>query len=223
MSLNPLKLSKEMLQKYITGRCIHRHRYTEHPECFVREQGAEKRVGYLDIECSGLYPFFGVMGSYCIKPRDEEEILGRKITQKELRSPDMDKQLVKDCIADMKKFDILVTYYGAKFDIPFIRTQALAHNLDEFIPVWGQIKHIDVYYIVKFKLRMQRRSLDAVTRLLGIPGKTHVEGSLWKKAFMHADMDCMQEIFEHNQEDVRVLEKVHKRLENFCSDRSVTI
>lgn len=216
-------MNKIDLQKYVTGRCQHRHKYCEHPQCFIKERQLAPKIGYLDIESSGLYPFFGCILTYSIKTRDKDEILGRMITKKELQSKDMDKQICKDLIQDIAKYDEVVTYYGSKFDIPFIRTVALSHNLDEFMPVFGQVRHTDVYYLVKFKLRLQRRSLDAVTKLLGIGGKTFVDGTLWKKASLQGDMQAMQEIYDHNKADVEVLEEVHKRLEVYCGPRKVSM
>jgi uncharacterized protein YprB with RNaseH-like and TPR domain len=214
MSINPYKLRKDDLIKFFVEKCEHRHTYHEHPNCFIKDNNVSLKTGFLDIETNGFYPAFHVIGSYAIKEENSDKIYGRYITPKELRSDDFDKNIVKDCIADMLKFDRIITYYGTKFDIPYIRTVALEHKLDDF-PIYGVIKHIDMYYIVKYKLRLHRRSLEEACRVLGIEGKSHVDGKLWKKAFLHADEKCFKEIFEHNKQDTIILEKVFHTLQNY--------
>jgi len=216
MVVNPHKLKKSELVKFTTGYCRHRHRYYEHPNCFIEEQMYKPRVGYLDIETSHLKANFGVMLSYCIKVDGKREILGNVITKKELHHPDMDKWIVKKCINDMMKFDELITYNGTRFDIPFIRTRALIHGLD--FPIYGSIKHKDAYYMAKGRLCLHRKNLETVSYALGIPGKNHVDGNLWMKASMHGDKKALEYIYDHNRRDVVVLEKVYKALKEYIRE-----
>ena len=217
IKINPYRLKKDDLIKFFVGRCEHRHVYNEHPSCFVKDRKINLKTGYLDIETNGLYPYFSVIGSYAIKEEGSNKIYGRYITPKELHSDTFDKEIIKDCTKDILRFDRIITYYGTFFDIPYLRTASLEHKIDEF-PSYGIVKHIDVYFMVKNKLRLHRKSLQEVARVLGIEGKTHVDGHLWKKAFLHCDEKCFKQIFEHNKADVIVLEKVFHRLENYSAE-----
>ncbi|MEA3560101.1 MAG: ribonuclease H-like domain-containing protein, partial [Candidatus Thermoplasmatota archaeon] len=120
------------------------------------------------------------------------------------------------CIEDMKKFDTLLTYNGTNFDMPFLRTRALKHNID--FPKYMDLRHKDVYFMAKSRMRLHRKSMHVVSNALGIPGKTHVEGDYWIGATHQHRRDCLEMIFEHNKLDVIVLEKVYKKLKDYVME-----
>lgn len=220
--INPHKMKKVDLIKFMTGRCRHSHYYREHPNCFIEEQDYPQKVGFLDIETSGFQGNYHIMLSYAIKEAGKKgKTYARTITKDELRSPTFDKNLVKDCLTDMLKFDKVVTYYGTGFDIPFLRTRALKFNLD--FPLYGFVEHADCYYMAKSKLKLHRNSLDAVTRHLGIEGKNHVVGDEWLKAYMHGDKKALKYILEHNIIDVEILEKVFDKLKLYMRESKKSI
>ena len=136
MAVAPVtKLKKTELIWLGTHKCEHSHTYLEHYGCFLREfpegNPLQIRTGYLDIEVfGGFNASFGYMNCYCIKDGHSDKVYGSQITKKELQNINiLDKRVVQDCVKDMKKFDRIVTYYGTKFDIPFIRTRALHHDI----------------------------------------------------------------------------------------------
>ena len=222
MIINPYTLKKVDLLTFFTKRCQHNHKYSEHPNCFITELNHEPRIGYLDIETNGFNADFHLMGSYAIKVHGSDKIYGRYITAKELASPDLDKKLTEDCINDLMKFDKIVTYYGTLFDIPFIRAKALSHGLDSF-PLYGLVHHTDVYFIAKSKLKIARKSLHSVCNLLGIEGKDHVDGALWRRAFVHRSEKDLAIIWAHNKQDVIVLEEVYKKLIPYIANTKKSI
>ena len=84
---------------------------------------------------------------------------------------------MKDFIRDISQFDKVIGYYSTKHDIPFLRTRCadVANRLgipNEF-PKFQAVKHYDLYYTVKYKLKLTRNSLEAVCRFYGIKAKTH--------------------------------------------------
>ena len=222
MIINPYTLKKTDLLTFFTKRCVHNHKYCEHPNCFIKEQNHEPRIGFLDIETNGFNANFHIMGSYAIKVAGEDKVYGRAITPKELSSKDLDKKIVKELVKDLLKFDKVVTYYGTYFDLPFIRTRALAHNIEDF-PIYGLLHHTDIYFLVKAKLKLAKRSLHQVCNLLGIEGKDHVEGRIWQRAFINRNAKDMAEIFDHNKRDVLVLEKVFEKLIRYSRNTKKSI
>jgi len=208
------------LKTFLTGYCRHRHKYHEHPNCFLTEQGLKIKIGYLDIETSNLAASFGIMYSYAIKDGDSKKIFGRAITKKELFSDTMDKDLVNECIDDIMKFDKIVTYYGTKFDLPFLRSRALYWNL--WFPEHGVLNHRDAYYIVRSKLRLHRNRLENACDFLKIPGKTHIKYEYWIKA-MQGDSTSLKYIWNHNQKDVMILQRLHERLIEYVRDTNKSI
>jgi uncharacterized protein YprB with RNaseH-like and TPR domain len=192
--------------------CKHGHNGLSHPQCwedFVSTTATDLRVGYLDIEATNLDADFGIMLSYSIKVQNEDKIYSNVIQQKDINALRLDKPLVAQLLKDMENFDMLVTYYGTGYDIPFIRTRALKWNLP--FPEYGAIIHHDLYYVAKSKLKLSRNRLENVGRLLGYGDlKTHLDPDIWTQALLSPK--ARNYILDHNQRDVILLEKAHKRL-----------
>jgi len=206
MKANIDQLSKQQIVKLYRGKCRHGHRYLEHYGCYKEETGAALRVGFLDIETSNLAADFGIVFLYCIKVYGKNEILSRVITTKELHT-NLDKGVIEQVIKDMQKFDLLVTYYGTKFDIPFLRTRALYHGLK--FPEFGAIQHKDAYYIIKSKFRLSRNRMEQASRILiGKTEKTHINSVYWLKA-LQGDKKSLEYILDHCKKDVLDLERLY--------------
>ena len=111
--MNLATLRKGELIWMATHRCQHRHLYIEHPSCYEREilEQSREKIGFLDIETFNLEANFGIMLSYCIKISGKDEIIERLITTKELRSQEMDKPVVSQCVRDIQQFDRIVGHY----------------------------------------------------------------------------------------------------------------
>lgn len=169
--------------------------------------------GYLDIETTNLRADFAYIVSYAIKTKGNEVIYSGLITKKEIFDEQFDRRLVSDCIRDMLRFKRIYTYYGTRFDIPFIRTRALKWGLD--FPPYGLIQHQDIYYLVKSKLCFSSNRLEKVCEFLGIDGKTKLSGNIWVLAAV-GNKECLQYIYQHNIADVSILEKVHERIKEYA-------
>ena len=193
-------------------RCMHRHTKEEHPSCF--KKGAVDRllwyknmkIGFLDIETSDFKANRGFMLSWAIKEASGD-IAYDVITRADIFSYDFDKRITKTLVDEMNKYDILVTYYGTGFDIPFTRTRALIQKFGREFPVYGQVYHFDVYYRVRNLFKLTRNSLDAATHAFDIDGKTHLDLNIWTKA-AYGHKQSLDYIVDHNLEDVRILEEL---------------
>lgn len=217
---NPLNLKKEDLAVLFTQRCKHHHLYAEHPQCYIDECKNNLRIGFLDIESSNLKADFGIMLSYCIKEAGTKTIYGRAINKNELDKGILDKDIVRECIKDIGKFNLIVTYYGTKFDLPFIRSRAMYWNMD--FPVYGSHNHKDVYYMVKSRLCIHRNRLEDAARLLGITGKNHIDGYYWITA-LTGNAKALGYILDHNKRDVLVLESVYNKMKAYAKNTSKSI
>ena len=117
------KLKKKEIVWLGNHKCKHGHTYLEHYSCFTSEIASKHewepgsnipiphRIGYFDIESTGFQADFSIMLCYCIKDSMSDKIYGRCINRKEMQK-DLDYNIVKSCIEDLKKFDRVVTYYG---------------------------------------------------------------------------------------------------------------
>lgn len=210
-----LMLKKDII-KYDTGRCKHHHTYAEHPACWWAEQGKQPRVGYIDIETSNFDANYGIIITYCIYDDENNEIIEYCIDINDVRKGDFDKNLCKQLIKDMLKFDVLKGYFSTGFDIPFIRSRCLKWNLE--FPIYKTIDHKDIYYMVKRLLKLNNNKLETATRFLEIPGKNHVSGERWLRALMcdgEIQRRAMEYILLHNRKDVKILRDLDYRLKEF--------
>jgi uncharacterized protein YprB with RNaseH-like and TPR domain len=207
-------------------RCIHRHTVEEHPACFAQGKVIDNRkdkkvpwyqepgmtIGYLDIETDNLKANFGQMLTWCLKEKGGDTLYS-VITRNEILKYKMDKRIVEELVEAMRKFKIIVSYYGTRFDLPFIRSRALYHGLD--FPEYGEIFHWDLYYTTRNKLCLHRNTLDTATHFLGIDGKSHIDWKVWQKA-KYGDAESLQEVLGHNIGDVEILELLHEKLHPFA-------
>lgn len=209
------RLRKDKIIWLSNHRCSHGHTYLEHYNCFLKDNPNENHIGYFDIESSSLVADFG----FCItwKILDENDVMyGRTITKEEVLSPGTpDKQIMKELISELNNFDLIYTYNGTRFDFPFVRTRAVVNKLD--FPMFGSIKHKDVYYIIKNKFRLHRKSLEvACEMLLGETDKTHWMGKHWIGA-VQGNRDSLDYIDVHCENDVKDLKKLTNKVLDFAN------
>lgn len=213
-------------------RCKHGHSSFTHPYCFVK-QGKElvlksshqqkplrqwwedMKIGFFDIETNDLVadPNIGWMVCWAIKERGNKKVVTDHLTQEEVLAWKPDKRITKSLIAEMRKYDVLVTYNGILFDNKFVRTRAFNWKLD--FPKWKELLHIDLYWKARTLFRLSHTTLKNVTKLLDIEGKTRLDFYYWKRASL-GDPKCMKELLIHNREDVIILENAFEQLKDYC-------
>lgn len=224
-------------------RCIHRHTIEEHPSCFVKGlvKDSDKaslpwfmrdgsKIGYLDIETDGLKADFSTLLTWCIKEKGGK-VHSDVITKKEIFSEkDVDKRLVESIVNKIKEFKIIVTYYGTKFDIAYIRTKAIRYGIEfpayyiytdvtkggrEIIRITPEVIHWDLYYTVRQKLNLSSKSLANSCDYFGIKGKTPIEKDIWRQA-KYGNPKALSVVLSHNVADVEILEKLHDKMIRFA-------
>lgn len=218
--INVNLLTKKELVQFMTNRCRHSHLYCAHPNCWVQEKNKTLKVGFIDIETSNLNANFGIILTYAIKTFGKDEVLTGQITLKDRVEGNFDKNVCKQLVQDMRKYDVLMGYYSTKYDIPFMRSRCLHNGVD--FPVFQEVDHKDLYYMVKRLLKLHRNSLEVATKFLGISGKNHVHGKQWNEAVMcegEVFNKAMKYIIDHNIRDVKITEKLYIKLRKF--DRGI--
>lgn len=229
MARTPLpihRLKKAELVWLGTHKCRHGHTYLEHYACFLKERPDmwHERIGFLDIEASNLSADFGIMLSYCILDNDTDEILYGVINKEDVEKfkPDQtDKRIVKQLIKDLMKFDRIVTHYGRKFDIPYIRSRALMMKID--FPGFGSIVNDDTWLMARGKLKLTSNRLDTVERaLFGKTLKNRIKSQYWI-AGNRGDEKALEYILDHNKRDVKSLKKIWLKLKDFVGVRNCSI
>lgn len=206
-------------------KCRHGHNYLEHYNCFLQENpNMEEKVGFMDIETSNLDANFGIILTYCIKDSQSPKIYFGHITPEDIKkypADKIDKRVVKDLTRDIQLFDRIVTHYGRRFDIPFIRTRALVVGIE--FPYFGSISNDDTWLIARRKLKLNSNRQDTVDRtLFGNTNKTRVCSKYWIAA-LQGNKRALNYILDHNKRDVIALERVWNKLKDFVSKTNCSI
>lgn len=208
------RMTKEEIVKAHLWRCPlpghSRHSGIEHWTCYQKLAGVEEKVGYFDIECSNLKADFGIIFGYCILDSKTEEIDEAWITQRQLRDGVLDKVVVEQLIADLSKYDRVITHYGTRFDIPYSRARAEFWDLR--FPEYGTIFHTDTFYMARRLLAISsRRLLKVHEHLFGESSKTKITSHHWIRA-LQGHVDSIKYIRDHCEIDVLELRDIYLRM-----------
>ena len=121
-----------------------------------------------------------------------------------------DKKLLQEFISVANEADELVGHNGDKFDLSWIRTRCLLHKIDMF-PTYNTI---DTLKIARSKFRFNSNRLDYIGKFLGLGQKNHTNFDLWKDIMLKNCTKSMKIMIDYCIQDVVLLEKVHKALNN---------
>jgi uncharacterized protein YprB with RNaseH-like and TPR domain len=158
-------------------------------------------VAFFDIETTGLS-----------QRRDKITVVGiydGKEVKSFIKNINLD-----DVVGEFSKYRLLVSFNGARFDLPFIKS--------EFPEIEFKQLHVDLMYPLR---RIgYNGGLKNIEKLLGISRSEDTEGltgfdavRLWKK-YERGDMEALDKLVEYNKEDVMNLKTIieltyHKMVE----------
>jgi len=158
-----------------------------------------------DIETSNLKADFSIVLSAVIKPFGEEPIVFRGDDYPSWANNRADDcAIVFDITQELSKYAIVITHYGSKFDLPYLRAKMVNLQLPMLPPMFG----IDTWRIAKFNFAVSSRRLAALGAYFGIGDKSAVDGTLWNQAAYSGSKEALDEIVAHNIQDCVLLEKL---------------
>jgi uncharacterized protein YprB with RNaseH-like and TPR domain len=199
-------------------KCVHGHSFLSHPGCYTPE---EERIGFLDIETSNLDADYGSILTWCILDSKTQEVITGVITKEDIESGKEDTRILKELISSLEKFDRVVTFYGKRFDVPFIRTRALVNRVK--FPNFGSLVHTDLYFIIRNRFRLSRNGLENACRtLLHKTNKNHIDKKIWRDA-ARGDLKSLEYILDHNRRDVVDTQRLYKKVINFARKQDTSI
>jgi len=200
--MNIANLTKAEIIKRANFKCKHSHNGLEHPQCFVSNDG---KIGFFDIETTNLKANFGIVICYSLKS-EFGEVITNAITPEEILNETYDKRLLKELCVDLRKFSRIATYYGKRFDVPFVRTRCLKFGLD--FPPYMALWHTDVYDIIRRKCKFHSNRLQVACDFFGIESKGHpINFEVWMKC-LAGKQEAIDYVIDHNKEDVVCLEEL---------------
>lgn len=155
---------------------------------------------YLDIETTGLVPShhrITVVGLYMTDGNSGKmtQLVGHRVTKANL-------------MHSVKGAEIIYTYNGSRFDIPFIRTGlgvdllSFCEHHDLMLDCWSR-RLFGGLKVVEGKLGIER-TLKDVNGLEAI--------RLWRKYEKEQDLDSLSTLLKYNQEDVLNLKILREKL-----------
>lgn len=155
---------------------------------------------YLDIETSGLNPYYGHRIT-CIVAKHDSGRVFKTCLQSEADMLDF----FAEWLDSMPKDCVLVTKNGKAFDIPFIVWRGIVNNKEclQLHRLLG-MDHVDLHEITKKWV-----SLDDMAKLLKIEGKS----SSGFEAVNMWNQGRTKELLDYCYHDVLVTEAVFKRFE----------
>ena len=103
--------------------------------------------------------------------------------------------------------DMVVHYYGSRFDIPTLNKEFLLHGLTPPAPY----KQVDLCTVVRRKFKFVSNKLDYVAGKLGLGKKHDTDFMLWVRC-MENDKAAWEQMEAYNVQDVVLLEKVYEKL-----------
>ena len=119
-----------------------------------------------------------------------------------------DKFLLEQFIPILDEADMIVAHNGDRYDLKFIKTRALKHNLKMLI----NYKQFDTLKVAKAKFMFNSNKLDYISKFLGAEGKISTEMKLWDDIILRKCPKAMIEMLTYCEEDVRQLEVVYNAL-----------
>lgn len=177
---------------------------------------------FFDIETSPNLGIFWSTG-HKINIRPEQILAERKVLCISYKWEGEDKvhNLTWDGITDahmleefskiIEEADEVIAHNGDRFDIKWLRTRCLMHD----IPFSTYVKTLDTLSKVKTMFNFQSNKLDYIARVLGVGGKISTGGlELWVKV-MFGDEEALDKMVEYCNNDVVILEDVYHRIQNY--------
>jgi uncharacterized protein YprB with RNaseH-like and TPR domain len=205
------RMRKKDIVWLATHKCKHSMTYLTHYNCYLKENPDRQRTGYLDIETTDFKADWGILLLYSIMD-EAGNFYENRIEIEDMRnSKVMDKKIVRQCVEDLKRFDLIIGYYHSGFDLKFLRTRAVINNIP--FPHYDEIQQKDVYYMVRNRFQLTRNSLkNACLTLLGKSYKTDMNRAAWRAATLCGDKRAMDYIAEHCHYDVLDVSRLYKKV-----------
>ena len=170
------------------------------------------RVAVFDIETTGLNASFGRVLTAAIQFYGPDEMVTFRADDYKdwkLGKRSDDREIVSDILAALEKADIVIAHNGVGFDMAFLRTRAIMHEL----PVVHPRKIVDPVLLARRTFRFHSNRLDSIAQMLGTDfQKTPLAPKYWIKAMGDGDTESLDYIMEHNIADIFVLEEVARKI-----------
>lgn len=163
-----------------------------------------RRILYLDTETTGLAHGAGTVAFLTGVGFLTEE--GFNVRQFLMRDYSQEGQALRQLMALLPDFDLVVTYNGKSFDIPLLQSRLVMNRLD---PACLTLPHADLLPIARrtFKMRLKHcRLSDVEAQIFHEPREGDLPGALVPQRYFDylktGDFSLLTDILEHNAQDI---------------------
>lgn len=116
--------------------------------------------------------------------------------------------MVRAAWAALDNADVVVHYYGSRFDVPHLNREFIEAGLTPPSPY----KQVDLKVAVAKRFKLPSNKLEFVSQVLKLDGKVKHEGfGLWK-GVLDGEEGARRRMAVYNIRDVELLEEVYERL-----------
>lgn len=183
-----------------------------------REQNANPKVLFFDIEATALNAVFGVCLCVGYKWLDKPKVHVPTILDGSSRGMLDDEHLLRTFAEVYNSADYVVAHYGMYYDIPFLQTRLLKHRLP---PLDHKIPLVDTWWVARKTLKLYNNRLDTLAKYLDVEhSKTPLTPDDWIQA-AHGSRKSLKYIVEHCKFDVLVLQECFERLRPFIKNEPI--
>ena len=119
-----------------------------------------------------------------------------------------DKEMLKEFSAIMSTVDEAVAHNGDRFDIKWLRTRCLMHDI--YFPTY--VKSFDTLKKVRSMFNFQSNKLDYIANVLGFGNKLPTSMKLWDDIILNRCPKAMKTMVEYCDHDVILLEDVYRKI-----------
>lgn len=146
---------------------------------------------------------------------DEDDVIHdalplHKTAYKEDRQDD--RRVVESLAALLNEADVVVTHNGDRFDLPWVTSRLVYHDLPPLLLP----QSVDTYKIARYDMRFTSNKLDYLAQHLGIGCKVDTGGfELWEGC-MAGDPLSWRKMIEYGVHDVNLTEQVYLRLRPYA-------
>jgi uncharacterized protein YprB with RNaseH-like and TPR domain len=198
--------------RYLSGKCRHRHKFSEHPQCFYLETGAKERIGFLDIETNDLRADWGFITCYVLRIGNTEYV--DAITKQDIRKWGKegreDTRVLRSLVERLNGCDRIVGHFSSLFDIPFIRTRAVVCGVE--FPTYGCFTQADSWRALRNKFKLSRNSLENGSRtLVGETEKNHFRPEIMRGCIRGEEW-ALRWSLDHCRRDVRDTQRLWEKV-----------
>lgn len=127
-----------------------------------------------------------------------------------------DKKMLEKFINIANKADELIGHNGDRYDLAWIRTRCLFHD----IPMFPNYITIDTLKHARSKFKFNSNKLDYIGKFLGLGEKIHTSFSLWKDIVLHKDKQALKNMVIYCKGDVELLEKIYNKMSAYIPHKT---